>query len=61
MADDVTTWIPEYVIEAIRECRVNLSEDLLERLRAAGWTPGGSAVDQAIVNWFLDHGTNPSG
>ena len=56
---DVTTWIPKDVIEAIHECRIRLSEELLRRLRAAGWTPGGSAVDREIVNWMLDHGANP--
>jgi hypothetical protein len=50
-----------HVAEAVHECRVRLSEDLLGRLRAAGWTPGSSAVDRVIVNWLLGHGTNPDG
>ena len=55
---DVTTWVPKDVVEAIHECRVRLSGELLGRLRAAGWTPGGSAVDREIVNWLLNHGAN---
>jgi hypothetical protein len=51
----------EVTAAAVRECRVRLSEDLLRRLHAAGWAPDGSAVDREIVNWMLDHGTNPDG
>ena len=47
------------VTEVIHECRVRLAEELLRKLRKAGWQPAGSAVDQVIGNWLLDHGANP--
>lgn len=55
--DMTTTWVPKDVVEAIHECRVRLSEELLRELRLAGWVPEGTAVDQAIIGWLLNHGT----